>query len=118
MTTSGTLPARCTRPDCRGEACDRPAPPPHHAARVCTRCGAWLGWVPAPMTIERASAVVVPFGKHRGKTMGEVCDTDPSYLRWGIESGAFDGSLGRAAEFLENYIDEDDTPRYDRIDKP
>lgn len=32
------------------------------------------------MTLERALGVTIPFGKHKGETLGSVLDQDPVYL--------------------------------------
>lgn len=31
---------------------------------------------------------VIRFGKHNGKTLGEIIDTDPGYFNWLVESNA------------------------------
>ncbi len=31
-------------------------------------------------------AVVIDFGKHKGRTVGEVLDSDPDYIRWAAEN--------------------------------
>lgn len=34
------------------------------------------------MTFDEAESTVMPFGKHKGLTFGEILDEDPSYLVW------------------------------------
>jgi hypothetical protein len=55
---------------------------------------------PAPMTIERARAFVLPFGKFQGRTLEDVGSTDEGrrYLEWG--AGQWDRALGRAVKFF------------------
>lgn len=37
---------------------------------------------PSRSSIDAARSVVMPFGKHRGKTLGDIADTDILYLDW------------------------------------
>lgn len=34
------------------------------------------------MTFEEAAETVMPFGKHKGLTFGEILEEDPTYLVW------------------------------------
>lgn len=34
------------------------------------------------MTFEEARDTLMPFGKHKGLTFGEILDEDPTYLVW------------------------------------
>lgn len=54
----------------------------HHAELRCGACDRWIKFVPTPWTRERAEAFRLPYGKHKGKTVGELGRTDPDYLRW------------------------------------
>lgn len=98
----GTLPARCTRPACRGEAVDRPARPGgrHRYERACSKCGAWLGWVPEAMTPERARGVIVRFGQYRGRPLGWINDHNRGYLAWLATSGALERGQQEAADLI------------------
>jgi len=37
-----------------------------------------------PKTLSEAGDVVVLFGNHKGKSMFEILDEDPTYIRWMI----------------------------------
>jgi uncharacterized protein (DUF3820 family) len=45
------------------------------------------------MTLTEAKAVVMTFGKHRGRTLGDVLKTDAGYLDW-----CYDKCRGELAE--------------------
>lgn len=55
------------------------------------------GLEPAEMTPERAAAFVLPIGKYRGMTVGDVGARDVEYLRWGAAN--WDRALGRAVKY-------------------
>jgi hypothetical protein len=50
----------------------------------CLSCGRVGPWIKSPWTVERAKSFVMPFGKFRGKTVGELAETPrgADYLRW------------------------------------
>ncbi len=48
-----------------------------------------------------AAEFVMPFGKHRGRTLGQIARRDPGYLRW-LANKYRDGKIGqRAMRLLE-----------------
>jgi uncharacterized protein (DUF3820 family) len=81
---------------------------PHHARAICLDCDRTLGWVPAPMTDERARAFVMPFGKYKGTTIGEILDQPDGerYLRW-LHGQSPEGPLGRALGHIFGRRDHD-----------
>lgn len=98
-----TLPTRC--PHCRGHVVESDAAPPHYRRLDCGECGSWLAWVPAPMTRERAEAMTMPFGKHRGLSLGHLAVNHPGYLEWLASSGAVKGSMLAAVRLLLGHAD-------------
>jgi uncharacterized protein (DUF3820 family) len=72
-------------------------PTPHYARTGCKSCGRNLGWEPAPMTVERARAFVMPFGKHAGKTLPEV---PREYLGFLVREGIGREGTRRVVEFF------------------
>ncbi len=61
------------------------------------------------MTLEQARAVTMLFGKYRGKTLGQICDSHPNYIRWLDTLDNLDPRLKEAVETVANEIvDEDD----------
>jgi uncharacterized protein (DUF3820 family) len=54
---------------------------PHYSQVTCRACGR-VTWGKAPWTLERARAFVMPYGKHLGRPIGELAESDPDYLRW------------------------------------
>jgi uncharacterized protein (DUF3820 family) len=63
-----------------------------------------------PWTMERARAIEMPFGKHKGKTLGEIADhkQDRNYLVWG--SAIWDRGLGKATRIVLEICKEDGSP--------
>ena len=43
--------------------------------RTCADCGKWLRWVRQPWSRARAEQFVIPFGPHRGRSIGELGGT-------------------------------------------
>jgi hypothetical protein len=41
---------------------------------------------PQPWTLERAGAFVMPFGKHRNKSIAQIWQVDRGYLEWGSKN--------------------------------
>jgi hypothetical protein len=55
---------------------------------------------PQPMDALRARSFVMPFGRHKGRTLEQIHRTHPDYVKWLAET--MDRSVGRAARgFLE-----------------
>lgn len=56
---------------------------PHFSRMTCAQCG-YTAWGKAPWSLERARAFVLPWGIHRGQTVGELAATAAGreYLRW------------------------------------
>src|SRR5262245_46059159 len=80
MTTDTPPDVRCPR--CGGPLLtERMESGPHFARTRCRACG-FRRWERAPMTPERAAAFVLPFGRHRGRTLAEVGVADRGYLEW------------------------------------
>ena len=67
----------------------RPAPQPHYGKLQCDTCGRHHGWAQTP-DCELGQRYVMPFGKHRGKTLDEVATTDKGYLHWIASVSDFD----------------------------
>lgn len=70
----------------------------HQAELRCRGCGRWLRFLGAPWTRKRAAAFVMPFGKHKGRTLGDLAESEPDYLRW--VAGEVRGTPARAARIL------------------
>jgi len=56
------------------------------------------------MTFEEAKTFTMPFGKHKGKTLDEIAESDRGlrYLDWAV--GEFDAGSVRGA--IEVYLDD------------
>lgn len=64
------------------------------------------GHTPAqPWTIERARAFVMPLGKYKGRTIGQIGLADPAYLEWVAET--MDRNVGMAAK---TYLEHEQAP--------
>jgi len=52
--------------------------------RRCRGCNRRLGFVPQPWSVERARSFVLPWGKYRGHSVGELAGTQAGkeYLAW------------------------------------
>jgi hypothetical protein len=70
---------------------------PHHARVGCSDCKRHVRFLPAPWTMERARAFVLPFGKFAGHSVGAMALTEQgrSYLHWAAEN--IEGNAGTAA---------------------
>jgi hypothetical protein len=69
----------------------------HFGRFDCLKCGKIGPWLKSPWTLERARAFVMPIGKLRGKSVGDLADDKQgrSYLAWAAEN--LDGNAGTAA---------------------
>jgi hypothetical protein len=54
---------------------------------------------PSPMTLARAQAFTMPFGKYKGKALAEIQAADPGYLRW-LATDCSARAVRRAAAYL------------------
>ncbi len=72
-------------------------PSPHYAKIECIGLDRhFIRWVGQPRTIEWAREFVMPFGKHKGKTMTQI---DRGYLKWAAET-LKDGPVKTAADMI------------------
>ena len=55
----------------------------------------------ANMNIDEAKKVIIVFGAHKGKSMGQVYEEKPDYIEW-IYNNTKDGIMRRAAELILN----------------
>jgi hypothetical protein len=57
---------------------------PHQAGLICDGCGRHIRFIKAEWSVERALAFPLEFGRHRGRTVGDLVKTADgrSYLRW------------------------------------
>jgi hypothetical protein len=51
------------------------------------------------MTPERALAFTMPFGRYKGRTLAEIQDQNPDYLRW-LATECSARTVRRAAAYL------------------
>jgi predicted RNA-binding Zn-ribbon protein involved in translation (DUF1610 family) len=61
---------------------------PHFGRYDCLACGRIGPWLKSPWTVERARSFVLPFGKHKGATVGDLAENREgrSYLAWAAEN--------------------------------
>lgn len=73
---------------------------PHHARTDCLDCGRFVRWEAAPMDAQRAADFVLPFGKHRGRTLEQIAADEEGrrYLHWLGAQDGIKGSVRRAIE--------------------
>ena len=55
---------------------------------------------PPRISIAEARALVFPFGRYAGATVGEIARSDPGYLAWCVDNVRRDPVLVRAADLL------------------
>jgi uncharacterized protein (DUF3820 family) len=72
------------------------------AVRIMRRSGMKLSDIASPATSSRSAKseyekwwekTVMPFGKHKGKTIGQIARTEPDYLVWCMKNLDVDGTL-------------------------
>jgi hypothetical protein len=70
---------------------------PHHSRLGCSDCKRHIRFLPAPWTMKRAKAFVLPFGKYRGRSLGYLAGSvqGRDYLRWMAEN--IEGNAAKAA---------------------
>lgn len=79
----------------------RPGKGPHAAGLWCPACERHVRWLRVPVDAAVAAEFVMPFGKHRGRTLGQIARLDPGYLNW-LANAFRDGKIGqRAGRLLE-----------------
>lgn len=54
----------------------------------------------SPMTLDQARRVKLPFGRHRGRTLGAVLRTDFGWFRWLTKRESLTGEVGDAVRTL------------------
>jgi hypothetical protein len=71
---------------------------PHYARVGCQSCKRHNRYVETPWTLERAMLFEMPFGKHRGRTLGDSARSESGrgYLAWASEN--LEGTWGRGAD--------------------
>jgi hypothetical protein len=78
---------------------------------VCADCGRFVRFVPLPWTLERARRFILPYGKYRGRSVGDLTASviGRDYLRW--LAANTDGNVAKAAGIaLEAISGEDPGP--------
>ena len=73
---------------CSGNTIERPKGP--HQGLYCSDCGKWLKWIPKKVSWKE---FVMPFGKHKGKTLLKISEIDDTYLPWSVNN--LTGSIRR-----------------------
>lgn len=78
---------------------------PHHSRTYCRPCQIPLWYNPAPWTLERARAFVMPIGQFKGFDLATLASNPRglSYLRWGAEN--LKGNAGKAAKIVVEYAE-------------
>jgi hypothetical protein len=80
----------------------------HYARLDCPEHG-WIRWLQKPRTAESTARFVMPIGKYKDKTLGEIGCTDRPYLHWCIETFN-DSSIKRAILAFLTFHPEEPTP--------
>ena len=71
-----------------------------HVGLFCTKCSAWIKWIPQQMTEEKADCFIMPFGKHKGTTLGRIRMLDREYIVWIVKKFPEKDLIHRAAKAL------------------
>jgi len=64
-----------------------------HIKLLCSDCRMWNGY---KKQIVDSTKFEMPFGKHKGKTLGAICEDNPHYLLWAKDN--FKGNIKRRIE--------------------
>ena len=68
-----------------------------HLGLYCYACGKWRGWVATPLTKDEAESYYMPFGRYRGKRLGDCPD---DYLTWIVSESTIKGKIRQIAQML------------------
>jgi hypothetical protein len=73
---------------------------PHHARLICGDCRRHLRFLPKLWSLERARSFVLRFGKHAGRSLGDLArsQTGRGYLAW--LAANLDGNAAKAARIV------------------
>lgn len=55
-----------------------------HRRKSCANCGLWVGYVAQVHPAEENLNFIMPFGRHKDKTLEQIYLEDPSYFKWAI----------------------------------
>jgi len=67
---------------------------------TCSDCSKFIRFAPQPITVERALAFKFEVGKHLGKTLRQVKEHDPGYLKWIVEESTFKQNVKQMAKLV------------------
>jgi uncharacterized protein (DUF3820 family) len=72
-----------------------------HLERWCKKCGAFNKYAPQEIDNTKLCEHIMPFGKHKGKSFGEILSIDYDYMCWCVDN--LDNRIGdRIRLFLDN----------------
>jgi uncharacterized protein (DUF3820 family) len=71
---------------------------PHLGRYDCLKCGRIGPWIKSHWTAERARSFVLPFGKHKGRSVGDLAASPVGrdYLRWVAENVSENAGIAAA----------------------
>jgi predicted RNA-binding Zn-ribbon protein involved in translation (DUF1610 family) len=103
LNTDDGTPAHCRRCGSTEVIVTRCETGPHFATIRCSGCG-WHGFAKTPWSLGRAVRFVIPFGRHKGLSVGELAQTKTGrrYLAWLADNDR--GNTGTAARILIDYL--------------
>lgn len=69
-----------------------------HIKASCSECKRYIKFMPQEI---KASDFVMPYGKHKGRTLGEIKINDFDYLQW-----LYDNSKSRIKDLVDKVLSE------------
>lgn len=72
-----------------------------HVRLSCGDCTRFLKWAPQEKEYSELKNFILPFGKYRGKTLGQVDEADFEYLEWLGANSNNKNVQKRIKEFIE-----------------
>lgn len=84
---------------------------PHHARLGCSDCKRHIKFLAAPWTLDRAKSFTVPFGMHKGRSVGDLARSEDGrgYLRWAARK--WDGNAGIAVKIVLGLLEPEEATR-------
>jgi hypothetical protein len=93
---------------CGGPLVEGAGAGPHWKSLNCGKCRRFNRWLPKPDHLEDHASFVMPFGRHKTKTIAQIHEEDPSYLLWILDEFKHESGVYRK---VKRFLDQLQKPR-------